>query len=462
MTIKSTTDTKPATSTRRAEDSFRREPAKPAPVTPLDRRAQRNVENLKGGSNFSSASLPKVSGVAGKQSVEVTGQRGIDAMRTIREIQEGVETRTAALEAVNERVKASETKLAEHLTHLQHTLTTDELQAYADDFRADEPAYAEAEAAATELAGYVAANDDRLAAAEADVAKYHPQPHAYTESLQGARRTERALEDAVTALETHVALSPTGSPRLQETLGGIGVSTVAAGLEGAAELAASMTRFKSLAERAGGAFGVIGAVADGKTFLDGVLKDGNPEDYAGLAASGVLVAQGVLKVAGVAVSAPVSMVAGAVSLVASGVSDWRDNEARVSEMTRRLGELGIDAAHAETIARANPAAFEALADAGYSTDQIRRLTALGDTTLTGAYEDEARSFAAAASTLGLTSEDAVRMLEAAPPGLASSVAAYLTDARATTDGSQADLLRALRVPMPGSERQHAIIAAALD
>ena len=123
MTIKSTTDTKPATSTRRAEDSFRREPAKPAPVTPLDRRAQRNVENLKGGNNFSSASLPKVSGVAGKQSVEVTGQRGIDAMRTIREIQEGVETRTAALEAVNERVKASETKLAEHLTHLQHTLT---------------------------------------------------------------------------------------------------------------------------------------------------------------------------------------------------------------------------------------------------------------------------------------------------------------------------------------------------
>jgi hypothetical protein len=71
---------------------------------------------------------------------------------TIEEVQQGIETRTAALDAANDKVKASETKLAEHLTHLQHTLTTEELQAYADDFRADEPAYAEAEAAATELA----------------------------------------------------------------------------------------------------------------------------------------------------------------------------------------------------------------------------------------------------------------------------------------------------------------------
>ncbi len=467
MTIKSTTEPRRTTPTRHSEDAFTQAaPAKRAEVQPsLDRRAQRNLTNLGGGSNFSSSNLKPV-GVASKQSTgamtPALEQRGFDAIGTIREVQEGVETRTAALESANEAVKASETALAEHLAHLQHALTPEELQAYADDFRSDEPAYAQAEAAAQELATYVADNTARLADAESDVAKYHPQPEVYGEVLQGARRTAAVFESAAAELEEHVALSLTGSPELQETLGRIDVGTVVSRLEDVAGLAESIPRFAALAERAGAAFGIIGAVADGKTFLDGVLKDGNPEDYAGLAASGVLVAQGVLTIAGVAVSAPVSMVAGAVSLVASGVSDWRDNEERVADMTERLVELDIAPAEtAETIARANPAAFEALADAGYSAEQLRRITSLGATTLMSAHAEEARTFAAAVRTLGLSPEDAVRMLEAAGPGLASRTAVYLNNARAGSNGTAEDLLRALRVPYPDTERQREVIFAAL-
>lgn len=457
MTVKSTTETRSttaSTTTRRAETPRAPEPVK---TTPLDRRAQRNLQNLRGTSSFSSPSLQPVGAtpakfttpvVAAKSPAEVE-QRGFDAIKTIQDVQLGVLTRTEALAAANEKVKASETTLAEHLKHLEHALSTEELQAYADDFRADEPAYAEATAAAQELASYVADNTGRLAQAEADVRAYHPQPEAYETVMQGAPLTRRALEDAALALEEHVALSPTGSPELKETLSGISAGTVSMGAavaEQVAGVAELIPRFKSLAERAGGAFGVVGGLVDGKTFLDRVLKDGQPEDYAGLAASGVLVTQGVMKVAGVAVSAPVSLAAGAVSLVASGVGAWRDNEARVADMSARLAELGIDSAVAETISRGNPASFGELAKAGFSPEQVQRLAALGESWLLSTHESDATYFARATASLGLTPEESVRLLERLGPDLASSAGHTLAALDAGGAKSREAILSMLAIP----------------
>lgn len=422
-----------------------RQPQNAQEVT-LDRRAKRNVENLGGGSNFSSSNLKPV---GAKQSVHGKGvdeQRGFDALATVHEIHDGVVDRTDALEDANKAVANAEEKLAEHLLHLDGALSDEQLKAYADEYRSDTPAYATAEAAAAELAGYVAQNAERLAQAHTDVETNHPLPH-----LNPTGHTAVAMEEATAALEAHVAQTPSGSAALQATLGTM--STAMGVAEGAAEGLAALgelaPRLSSLAAKASAPFGILGGAADFVAYADRLADGGRVEHVAGLAASAVLVGQGVLTIAGVTVSAPVSVVAGAVSLAAGGVSAYRDHAERVADMSARLTEMGLDPAQAEALARSNPASLDVLKAAGYSSEQVQRLAALGETWLLNTHESEADYFARASTALGLSPEASVVALESIDPGLVSSAAHALGGLLAGGATTREEILKGLNAPIWG-------------
>lgn len=426
---------------QQAADGF--EVKKPAPAAAsgvaLDRRAQRNLSNLAGTSNFSSANLPPVGGAPVKQSTPVDKSRATDPVDVQAEIQDGLITRTDALTAANESVEKAEAKLAEHLTHLKDVLTPEQLQAYADDFRADNAAaYDAVEAAATDLAGYLAEKAAPLAEAEAQIQAEHRVPAIYQADI-----TVEYLEKAAAALETSVTLSPSGSSGLVDALSSVAMAGEAVG----GALADFGGRVGAFAEAAGKAFGGVGAALDLGANVGRILEDGGRvEHWAGAAAGAVVVAE----IAGVAVTAPVSMLAGAVAVAAGGVSAYRDNQERVAEMSGRLVELGFDASHADNIARANPAALAVLGAAGYSPGELQQLTTQARFTLVNANHTEAEFFVAAMAQLGVSPADATQLLLDAG-GAASKLVGYVADARATSDRTRADLLRALRVPDPATE-----------
>lgn len=421
-------------------DSFETKKPAAAPEVALDRRAQRNLSNLGGVSNFSSANLPKVGAAASKQSATpVAKSAAADAVDVQAEIQDGLITRTDALESANDAVQARETELAAHLTHLKDVLTPEQLEAYATDFRTDHAReYEAADAAATDLADYLAENAAPLAEAEAQIAAENRIPAIYAADI-----TTEYLDKAAAELQTAVTQSPAGSSDLAAALGH--VATAAEQVGGA--LGEVGGRFGALAEGAGKAFGGLGAALDLGANVGRILEDGGRvEHWAGAAASAVVVAE----IAGVAVTAPVSMLAGAVAVVASGVSDYRDNEARVADMSARLGELGFDATHAEQISRANPAALRVLGEAGYSPEQLQQLTTQPGLTLVNANHTEAEYFVGAMEQLGVSAADATKMVvEAGAQG--SALVGYVANARVTSERTRDDLLRALRVPYPGTE-----------
>lgn len=408
----------------------------------LDRRAQRNLSNLAGASNFSSSNLPKVGGAMTRQSTPVAKAAGPDPVDVQAEIQDGLITRTDALTAANDAVQESETKLAEHLTHLKDVLPPDQLQAYADDYRQDHAAlYETAETAAADLARYLTENAAPLAEAEAQIAAENRIPAIYQADI-----TTEYVEKAAAELDTAVTQSPTGSPSLQDALSALG-HTATAGENVGAALSGVGGRLGELAERAGKAFGGAGAAFDIASNLDRIVEDGGRvEHWAGVAANAVVLAE----IAGVTVSAPVSMIAGAVALAAGGVSEYRDNEARVADMSGRLAELGFDEAQAERISRSNPAALRVLGEAGYSADQLQQLIAQDGLTLVNGNHTEAEYFVSAMQMLGVSPADATQLLvEAGTQG--SKLVGHVANARVTSERTREDLLRALRVPYPGTE-----------
>lgn len=453
-------------------------PPPPEPVVEpaLDRRAQRNLTNLTGQSNFSSPSLPAVTrnpgtAVAAAQtaapaaSPQDLAARGVEGYRVQAEIRTGVETRRIALDRANSAVKDAEAALAVQVTRLQHSLTPDQLQRYAADYRATNPAYATAQAASTDLANYIRDNASRLGTAMSDL-RHHPFPNGMQ---MEANSTRQALDDATRSLETYVSQSPTGSTQLQATLAEAGRSLNAATVIGGTGFAVGQlgniaTRLADVATRAAGAFGVAAGALNAADNLQRLLQDGRIEHAAGLAANGAQIVGGALRIAGIGFGATVGIVGTVAAVLAKGVSAYRDNEARVSEMTERLGRLGIPSGQAEVLARGNPAAYRALSEAGYSPEQIQRMAAQGQSMVLRAHESSAQQFAEAARRLGLDPERATQLMERLGPRMAAQGADALTRLVAGNPEARTreELLRLLSFrsdPLVSDATRQALLAA---
>lgn len=378
----------------------------------LDRRAQRNLQNLEGGSNFSSSSLPAVQR---RGQISPTDQaRGVDAFRAIDSIRNGVETRRMALDGANDRVRDAEARLATQLGSLQPSMTRDQLQAYADDYRRTTPAYGDAARAAEDLAGFMRDNAARLSEAHANL---HLHPRADLLQGEGARSTE-ALSAAAGSLDRFVSQSPTGSQALQRMINeasqGLTVPAGAAiGGTGFAigQLGNVVSRFSDVANRAAGAFGAVAGVVNGANNLERLLQDGRAEHAAGLLGNTAQVVGGVLRIGGVAIGSTVGIVGTLGALAAQGVSAYRDNERTVAEVSARLGRLGLTPTAADTLARANPEALRTLQAQGFSPDHLQRLAGLGQSLTLRAHESSASAFAVATQRLGLSPEAATQFME---------------------------------------------------
>jgi hypothetical protein len=452
-------------------------PEAPEPVIEpaLDRRAQRNLTNLTGGSNFSSASLPQVTrrnpaaapdaAAALAASPQVLQQRGVEAARTLMEVRSGVETRTVALNRANEAVRRAETELGTHLVRLQHTLTPTELQAYADDFRRTNPAYAAAEAAANDLATYVRDNASRLAGATADI-QHHPMAHVAQDEAQWA---QRAVDTAAQTLDTYVRQAPTGSEVLQRALSEAGLrlsaATAASGAGHALSALANVGgRFADVARGAGHAFGLAGSALSAADSLSRLLQEGRIDHAAALAANGVQIVGGALRVAGVAIGGTIGIAGGIAAALATGIVAYNDREARVSQMSERLQRLGFSATQAEAMSRANPAALRVLAERGFTPEHLQRMAAQSPHSILRPHESSARDFLAATQRLGLSPEEATRVLERLGPGMASRAADMLMRLVVSTPeaNSRELILRHLSRPQPlGSEDVRQALLAAL-
>lgn len=457
-------------------------PPAPEPVIEpaLDRRAQRNLTNLTGGSNFSSSSLPAVTrnplapGTAAAMAVQTNAPaptpqelqaRGIQGYTVQAEIRTGVETRRIVLDRANSAVKDAEANLVVQVTRLQHSLTSPQLQQYADDYRSTNPAYATAQAASTELASYLRDNASRLGTALNDM-QHHPVLNA---AQHDASFTRQALEDAARSLETYVSQSPTGSAQLQATLAEAGRSLNAATVVGGTGFAVGQlgniaARVADVASRAAGAFGVAAGALNAVDNVQRLLQDGRIEHAAGLAGNGAQIVGGALRVAGVSFGATVGIVGTAAALIAKGVSAYRDNEARATDVSARLGRLGFQPGQAEVLARANPNAFKVLQEQGYTPEQIQRIAAQGQSMVLRAHESSAQQFAEAARRLGLNPEQATQLMERLGPRMAAQGADALTRLISANPNAtnRAEIIRMLGYrsdPLVSEATRQALLAA---
>lgn len=429
----------------------------------LDRRAQRNLQNLEGGSNFSSSSLPAVSATAPRTATSQA--RGVEAFRAVDEIRTGVETRRMALDGANDRVREAEARLATQLGSLQPSMTQDQLQAYADDYRRTTPAYGDATRAAEDLAGFMRDNAARLSQAHADL---HLHPRADLLQGEGARSTE-ALSAAARSLDTYVSQAPSGNQALQRMLneasGGLTVPAGAAiGGTGfvIGQLGNVAASLAEVSNRAAGAFGAVAGVVNGANNLERLLQEGRAEHAVGLLGNTAQVAGGVLRVGGVAVGSTIGIVGTIGALAAQGVSAYRDNARTVAEVSARLGRLGLSPTAADTLARANPEALRTLQAQGFSPDHLQRLAGLGQSLTLRAHESSASAFAVATQRLGLSPEAATQFMERlgsrAGQGAALLERIIAGNPRAT---SREAIMRELgfRQPLVSDETRLAVLAA---
>lgn len=359
-------DTSTRTSTRTTESVTPTKTTPSAPEKPLSERSKQDLGSLGGVSAFDKATpAGPQRPVSETELVDRLSLTTVDVSRA-----------TEVLEAANEVVKQREETLAKELAHLAPSLSTEELQAYADSYRADHAEdYSAAEQAAAQLSTVL--RDKVPGALEAA---------AGSPSLRAGWANSYLVDrvsDATAALQQYVSQSPTGDDALQRSLTQTVdrlalVSTVAGGvstgLEGVSHLTSTLSE---LASGAGNAFGIVGSAASlastGKRILDG---NGRAEHYVGAAVSVAEIGVGVAAVAGVTVGLPVTATLAAVGFVANGISNARDRAELESSVTSRLLELGYSEQTAEGLAQLGPKAGAQLRDAGYSVEDIRSLVML--------------------------------------------------------------------------------------
>ena len=353
-------------------------------------------------------------------------QRGVQAARTLDEVRVGIDERNMRLDRANRAVERLETGLAQQLMNLSPALSQEERQAYADAYRArNSGPYGEARDAAQELADYTRENLPRVEQAARDLPG-HPHPNAVSGMVTAVARS---MEQSMGVLDTAVRQSPTGSTELQSSLEQLGTQFAQVAERAAAAngdpgnqqapgfdatrptvggLGVAVGQLSrtagSLAQRAAGKFGVVGGVL-GAVDAGGRIADGTAraEHYAGAGAGLAMVVGGVLRIGGVAVGGPISLIAGGASMLATAASAVRDRNAYVRDVTATLQATGMDAARAEALARSNPESLRLLEGAGYTPDQIRDVVGTAPVT-TRIHASSTETLVRAGQQLGVSPE----------------------------------------------------------
>lgn len=325
---------------------------------------------------------------------------------------------TKALETANATVQKHEETLAKELAQLAPVLTTEELQTYADHYRADHGEdYQAAEAAAGRLGDVLR---DRVPGALEAAA-----PSQNLDVRWANSHLVDKLDDAAAALGQYVAQSPTGDDALQrsltQTVDRLSVVSTATGgasvaLEGVSHLT---TTLSDLSRTAGNAFGIVSAGAAlasaGGRIADGT---GRTEHYVGAAVSVAELGIGVAAVAGVTVGLPVTATLAAVGTVAGLVSNARDRAELERSTGARLRELGYSDQLAESLSTIGPKTGNALREAGYSVEDIRSLVMLAPDL---ADSGELDRLAEVTRGLGLQGDQMMEMIEGLGPSAADVV-----------------------------------------
>lgn len=363
---------------------------------------------------------------------------------------------TEVLEAANATVRRHEEQLATELSQLAPSLSTEDLQAYADSYRAERQGdYDRAKAAAYELS--------EVLRNEVPGALERAGQVGTIQTGWGAKYLEDGVSRATEALGQYVRQSPTGDDALKRSLEStasvlsqvsMAAGAASAGLSGVAELGG---RFSDLARVAGDAFGIVGgaaslAEASGR-ILDGTAR---ADHYV---AAGLAVAEvglGVAAIGGVTVGLPVTVAVAAASVVVGMVSNARDRAEFEGAVSGRLQSIGYDAAQADALAALNPKAAGELRAAGFTTEEIQAL-AKSAPDMMGAPHSFAQGMADTAKELGMSPAQWTRFIdEMAPHGdaVALTVTQWMGEARSQGASlSRAELVERLRAndapsPMP--------------
>lgn len=380
----------------------------------------------------------------------------VEAMDRLAVTTSNVSRATAALEAANATVRTHEEQLAKELAQLAPSLSTDDLQAYADSYRAERASdYERAKDAAHQLS--------EVLRNEVPGALERAAQVGTVQTGWGASYLEAGVGRATEALGQYVRQSPTGDDALQRSLESTAnvleqVSTAAgaasAGLSGIAELGG---RFSELARVAGDAFGIVGGAASLAVASDRILDGTARVDH--YVAAGLSVAEiglGVAAIGGVTVGLPVTVAVGAASVAVGLVNGSRDRAELERAVSGRLQSLGYDAAQADALAALNPKAAGALRDAGFTPEEIQSL-AMTAPDMMGTSHAFAQGMVDSAKELGLTPSEWTRFIdEMAPNGdaVALTVTQWMGEARGQGGRlSRSELIGRLRAddapsPMP--------------
>jgi hypothetical protein len=380
-----------------------------------------------------------------------------EAMDRLAVTTSNVSRATEVLETANATVRTHEEQLAKELAQLAPALSTEDLQAYADSYRAERQSdYDRAEAAAHSLSEVLR----------------NEVPGAFERAGQvGTRQTDwgaKYLEDGVSrateALGQYVRQSPTGDDALQRSLEStasvLGQVSTAAGaasatLAGVAELGG---KFSDLARVAGDAFGIVGgaaslAQASGR-ILDGTAR---ADHYVAAGLSVAEIGLGVAAIGGVTVGLPVTVAVGAASVVVGMVNNSRDRAELERAVSGRLQSLGYDAAQADALAALNPKAAGELRAAGFTPEEIQSL-AMTAPDLMGATHSFAQGMVDTAKELGMTPSEWTRFIDQMAPhgdAVALTVTQWMGEARfqgsSLSRGELIERLRANDAPSPMPE-----------
>jgi uncharacterized protein YukE len=415
-----------------------------APVAPVPERAPAPAAL----SEMSSRDLAALGGASSFEPVRANATAAltpaaIDAINVIGPVTRGVTAATERLEAANGEVAKAEGALARELAHLSSALEPAQLGAYAADSRAEhQDTYDEANAAAH---GLTAALRDTLPAAI--TASASPG----FEVGMAATLLEAEVDRGMQALDTYVRQSPTADTALVAELAQTGSRLGTVALVGEQTLgiyASTGGRFAELANQAGAAFGLVGAAADAYGSVARVSEGGaRAEQYVGAAAGITQVGLGVLSIAGVTVSAPLSATVAVIATGSAAVSGIRDAQEQQAAVQQRLTGLGYGEATAAGLAQAQPAALAALRAEGFEPAALQAL-AEASPRLLGQSPDFLDAFSEVRRTAELTPDRTVEFLRAMGPS-ADDVAGVLVMNRVRLGtATRPELLEALRPANP--------------
>ncbi len=355
--------TRDAAAERAAAERAAAERAAAAEAARLSVESRQALTSINGQSAFEvtrATSAAQLTGVAPARALDVW------------DVTAALDEQTARLEAATAAVSRLEEQLAVELTTLAPALPQEELQRYADTFRAAHPEYQRARDAARELVElHERLAPDMAAAVEAAA----PSGRNIADT-----RLEGSLDAAAAALERQISADPRGDPELAEALERAGnslgtLSNAAATGGGAAQAYASTgRRLAELAGKASSAFGAVGGVFDAMNYGSRIANGTARTEH--VIGAGVAVAEvgvGVATIAGVTVGAPVAVALAAVGVGASAVSSYRDAQERAASIQARLESLGYDRELAAGLAGSSPLATGNLRDAGFTTDDLQAL-----------------------------------------------------------------------------------------